>query len=125
MSSFKVGTDGVLLGASANISGVSRVLDIGTGTGLLAIMIGQRCNAEIVAIEPDYESYLEACINVSLCKWNNRIKVENKTLQEYNSINNRFDLIITNPPFFQVLLKILISGSLIQGMTIHLLHRIF
>ena len=104
-ATFKVGTDSVLLGASASISGVKRILDIGTGTGLLAIMLAQRCDAEIVAIEPDYESYLEACINVSLCKWNNRIKVENKTLQEYNSINNRFDLIITNPPFFSGSLK--------------------
>lgn len=49
-SSFKVGTDGVLLGAAANISGVTRVLDIGTGAGLPAIMLAQRCDAEIVAI---------------------------------------------------------------------------
>ena len=104
-SSFKVGTDGVLLGASANISGVNRVLDIGTGSGLLAIMLAQRCDAEIVAIEPDHESYLEACINVSLCKWNSRIKVENTTLQQYNPLNSRFDLIITNPPFFSGSLK--------------------
>jgi tRNA1Val (adenine37-N6)-methyltransferase len=104
-SSFKVGTDGVLLGASAIISGVNRVLDIGTGTGLLAIMLAQRCEAEIVAIEPDHESYLEACINVSLCKWNSRIKVENTTLQEYNPLNTRFDLIITNPPFFSNFIK--------------------
>ena len=105
MSSFKVGTDGVLLGASANTSGVKSVLDIGTGTGLLVIMLAQRCDAEIVGIEPDHESYLEACINVSLCKWSSRIKVENTTLQEYNPIGIRFDLIVTNPPFFSGSLK--------------------
>ncbi len=104
-ATFKVGTDGVLLGASANISGVKRILDIGTGTGLLAIMLAQRCDAEIVAIEPDHESYHEACNNVKHCKWNNRIKVENTTLQKYDSHNTRFDLIISNPPFFNDSLK--------------------
>jgi tRNA1Val (adenine37-N6)-methyltransferase len=99
-ATFKVGTDGVLLGASADISGANRILDIGTGTGLLAIMLAQRCDAEIVAIEPDHESYLEACINVQHCKWNNRIKVQNTTLQEYDPQNRKFDLIICNPPFF-------------------------
>ena len=104
-ATFKVGTDGVLLGASANISGVKRILDIGTGTGLLAIMLAQRCDAEIVAIEPDHESYHEACNNVKHSKWNNRIKVENTTLQKYDSNNTRFDLIISNPPFFSDSLK--------------------
>lgn len=104
-ATFKVGTDGVLLGASADITGVNRILDIGTGTGLLAIMLAQRCDAEIVAIEPDHESYNEACINVQHCKWNNRIKVENTTLQEYDSHNTKFDLIISNPPFFSDSLK--------------------
>ena len=68
-AAFKVGTDGVLLGASAGLNGVERILDIGTGTGLIAIMLAQRCNAEIVAIEPDHESFLQCLENVNLCRW--------------------------------------------------------
>jgi tRNA1Val (adenine37-N6)-methyltransferase len=104
-SAFKVGTDGVLLGSSADVSGVKTILDIGTGTGLIAIMLAQRCNAEIVAIESDKYSYNEACDNVRLCKWNSRIKVENSDLQNYSPGNKKFDLIITNPPYFSDSLK--------------------
>lgn len=104
-SAFKVGTDGVLIGASADITGVKRILDIGSGTGLIAIMLAQRCNAEIVSIEPDHESYLQTCYNVSLCKWSSRIKVENTRLQNYFPGNEKFDLIVTNPPYFTDSLK--------------------
>ena len=54
-SAFKVGTDGVLLGAYADISGVRNILDIGSGTGLISMMLAQRCDAQITAIEPDSE----------------------------------------------------------------------
>jgi tRNA1Val (adenine37-N6)-methyltransferase len=104
-SAFKVGTDGVLIGASADITGVKRILDIGSGTGLIAIMLAQRCNAEIVSIEPDHESYLQTCYNVSLCKWSSRIKVEHTTLQNYFPGKEKFDLIVTNPPYFTGSLK--------------------
>ncbi len=50
---FKVGTDGVLLGAYADVKGRRKILDIGTGTGLIALMLAQRCDAQITAIEPD------------------------------------------------------------------------
>ncbi len=104
-SAFKVGTDGVLLGASADVKGVKRILDIGSGTGLIAIMLAQRCDAEIVAIEPDHESYIQACDNVSLCKWSSRIKVENTDLQQYYPGKEKFDLIVSNPPYFSDSLK--------------------
>ena len=103
-AAFKVGTDGVLLGASAHISGVRRILDIGTGTGLIAIMLAQRCDANIVAIEPDHDSYIQCLENVNLCRWKPRIKVENSDLQNYQS-SEKFDLIVTNPPFFADSLK--------------------
>lgn len=99
-SSFKVGTDGVLLGAVADVKGRKRILDIGTGTGLIAIMLAQRSNADIVAIEPDRESFLQARHNINLCKWNNRIKIEQADLQNFNTAGRKFDLIVTNPPFF-------------------------
>ncbi|HUX58444.1 MAG TPA: methyltransferase [Bacteroidales bacterium] len=104
-STFKVGTDGVLLGASANISGMKKILDIGSGTGLIAIMLAQRSNAEIVAIEPDHDSFLQAKENISLCKWSSRIKVEHTDLQEYDPGEEKYDLIITNPPYFTDSLK--------------------
>jgi tRNA1Val (adenine37-N6)-methyltransferase len=99
-SVFKVGTDGVLLGAAAEVTGISKILDIGSGTGLIAIMSAQRSNAEIVAIEPDHESYIQTCENVKLCRWSDRIKVEHTNLQEYSKESIKFDLIVTNPPYF-------------------------
>jgi tRNA1Val (adenine37-N6)-methyltransferase len=104
-SAFKVGTDGVLLGAGADISGVSSILDIGCGTGLISIMLAQRCTAEITAIEPDKDSCLQAVGNVADCPWNERIKVLNTDLQSFNPGEEKFDLIITNPPFFTDSLK--------------------
>ena len=54
-SAFKVGTDGVLLGASAYVSGVKKILEIGSGTGLIALMLAQRSEAQIITIEPDHK----------------------------------------------------------------------
>ncbi len=99
-TAFKVGTDGVLLGAVADVNSRKRILDIGTGTGLIAIMLAQRSKAEIVAIEPDRESFLQAGSNISLCKWSNRIKIEQTDLQNFTTTGDKFDLIVTNPPFF-------------------------
>jgi tRNA1Val (adenine37-N6)-methyltransferase len=105
-STFKVGTDGVLLGACADLTGGKRILDIGTGTGLIAIMAAQRSDAEIVAIEPEEKSYREACENVKACKWNNRIKVVNVGFRDFFSGNDeQFDIIMTNPPYFRDSLK--------------------
>jgi tRNA1Val (adenine37-N6)-methyltransferase len=104
-SVFKVGTDSVLLGASADVAGVRSILDIGSGTGVISIMLAQRCDAEIVAIEPDNESYLQSCDNVAICPWNTRIRVENKNLQSFSQSDEKFDLIITNPPYFNDSIK--------------------
>ena len=104
-SAFKVGTDGVLLGACADISGVRSILDIGSGTGLISIMLAQRCDAQITAIEPDYESFKQTCENISCCDWHNRITVEHSDLQNFNSKHEKFDLIVTNPPYFSDSLK--------------------
>lgn len=99
-SAFKVGTDGVLLGACADVSGAEKILDIGTGTGLIALMLAQRCGGEIIGIEPDRDSFEQACQNVESSKWNGRIKIENTDLQSFNPENTRFDLVVTNPPYF-------------------------
>lgn len=99
-SAFKVGTDGVLLGACADVDGKENILDIGTGTGLIALMMAQRCSAAIYAIEPDHDSFLQASENVKLSRWHQRITVENCNLQSYFPGDLKFDLIVTNPPYF-------------------------
>lgn len=104
-SAFKVGTDGVLLGAVANVSGVGSILDIGSGTGLISLMLAQRSNAAITAIEPDSDSYLQTCENVSSSSWPDRIKVVNSDLQSFNPAKEIFDLIVSNPPYFTDSLK--------------------
>jgi tRNA1Val (adenine37-N6)-methyltransferase len=103
--SFKSGTDGVLLGAYTDVSHAEKVLDIGTGTGLIALMIAQRCKAVITAIEPDLDSYEQACENAMKSDWSKRIKIENVDLQNFNPAGEKFDLIVTNPPFFKDSLK--------------------
>ncbi len=104
-SAFKVGTDGVLLGAAADVTGAKRILDIGTGTGLIAIMLAQRSEADIVALEQDYDSYIQAVENVQSCRWSNRIQVVHTDLQNYSAGNEKFNLIVTNPPYFDRSLK--------------------
>jgi len=105
-SVFKVGTDGVLMGACADLDKGKRILDIGTGTGLIAIMTAQRSNAEIVAIEPEEKSFLEACENVRACRWHDRITVGNFGFREYfTGEKEQFDIIISNPPYFRDSLK--------------------
>lgn len=101
-TAMKVGTDGVLIGAWTELPLTGKVLDIGTGTGLLALMMAQR-NPELLihAIEIDEAASIQALQNIKESKWPDRISVEHISFQEYVfSTNERFDLIITNPPFF-------------------------
>lgn len=99
-SAFKVGTDGVLLGASAEVEGKTNILDVGTGTGLIALMLAQRSTALITAIEPDMDSFLQASENIRQSKWADKIYIENCTLQDFDSKVKDYDLIVTNPPYF-------------------------
>ncbi|MEZ7884568.1 MAG: methyltransferase, partial [Bacteroidales bacterium] len=105
----KVNTDGVLLGAWAKIRPLDKtILDIGTGTGVIALMMAQRApEAFITAVEIDEESSIEAEMNFSTSKWANRLKIENYSIQEFAKTNqsSKFDLIITNPPYFDQSLK--------------------
>jgi len=95
----KVGTDGVLLGAwSATTEG--NMLDIGTGTGLIAIMLAQRSKTgSIDAIEVETEAYHQAKENIAACNWKNRISAHHIPIQNYLP-TNKYNLIISNPPFF-------------------------
>lgn len=94
----KVGTDGVLLGAWAN--GGSRVLDIGSGTGLIALMMAQRFPAASVdGVEIDHEAALQSNENASESPFAERIRIFESALQEF-APSAKYDAIVTNPPFY-------------------------
>ena len=95
----KVGTDGVLLGAWANVSHAKSVLDIGAGTALVSLMIAQRSTAQIVGIEIDKDAASQAEENIEQSPWKERISIENIDFKNYKS-KQRFDVIVSNPPYF-------------------------
>jgi len=98
----KVGTDGVLLGAWADISNAKSVLDIGTGSGLIALMLAQRCDATITAIDIEPSAIVQANINTASSPWPKRIANLEVSLQHFTqNSNQQFDLIVSNPPFFK------------------------
>jgi tRNA1Val (adenine37-N6)-methyltransferase len=101
----KVGTDGVLLGAWATVKSAKSCLDIGTGTGLLALMVAQRNrDVAVVAIELDDEAVIQAKENVEASPWPNRIQVVHSDVRSYCAVKT-FDHIISNPPYFNDSLK--------------------
>lgn len=97
----KVGTDGVLLGAWADANQADRILDIGTGTGLIALMLGQRTpeTTHITALEIDQDAALQATENISRSPWHDKIDVKCADFNTYTA-ESAFDLIVSNPPYF-------------------------
>ena len=102
----KVGIDGILLGAWADVRDCNTILDIGTGTGLIALMLAQCSQAQITAIEIEKNAAKESAENVAASPWNNRVEVQNVSLQKFAAeTTSQFDLIVSNPPYFQNSLK--------------------
>lgn len=99
----KVSTDACLLGAAADLAGATRVLDIGTGTGLLALMAAQRAlEAQIEAVELDPDAAAQAAANVAASPWPGRIRVHSQSLADYAVTQPApFSHLLCNPPFFQ------------------------
>ena len=96
----KVGTDGVLLGAWAACDGAKCILDIGTGTGVIALQMAQRnAEAAICAVEIDATAAKRARSNFDMSPWAERLEVACCAVQEY-AVSEKFDLIISNPPYF-------------------------
>lgn len=101
-AAMKVGTDGVLLGAWVNISGANTMLDVGTGTGIIDLMLAQRSRANITGIEIEKNAAGEAAENARNSPWPNRISIHHKSFQEFAATSqNQFDCIVSNPPFFE------------------------
>lgn len=99
----KIGTDGVLLGAWAPITqNPFSILDIGAGTGIIALMLAQRSHAEIIdAIEIDDSAYEQCVSNFENAPWNDRLFCYHAALLEFaEEIDDTYDLIVSNPPFY-------------------------
>lgn len=98
----KVGTDAVLLGAWPEIDGVSRILDIGTGSGVIALMLAQRAvGAQVHGVEIDLAAMKQASENALRSPWAARIHIHGGAIQDFSpGDEGLFDLIVSNPPFF-------------------------
>ena len=100
-SAMKVGTDGVLLGAWCDVAADKSVIDAGTGTGLIALMVAQRSGATVTAVEIEENAAIEATGNVDLSPWRGRIAVVNGDFLDFASSQHvRVDHIVSNPPYF-------------------------
>jgi tRNA1Val (adenine37-N6)-methyltransferase len=99
----KVNTDGVLLGALAGSSSPSTILDIGTGTGVIALMLAQRhLSSAITAVEMDEAAAQTAKLNFGNSQFSDRLQVHAQSFQHYfaDHPSQQFDLIVSNPPFY-------------------------
>jgi tRNA1Val (adenine37-N6)-methyltransferase len=99
----KVGTDAVLLGAWTSLKhDPVSILDIGTGTGIIALILAQRSHAETIdALEIDEEAYEQSVENFENSPWNDRLFCYHASLEEFTEdIEDTYDLIISNPPFY-------------------------
>ncbi|MEB0951183.1 tRNA(1)(Val) (adenine(37)-N(6))-methyltransferase TrmN [Citrobacter sedlakii] len=100
----KVGTDGILLGAWAPVAGVKRILDIGTGSGLLALMLAQRTDESVTvdAVELDADAAEQAQENILQSPWAGRLTLHQEDVQGWASRQTvKFDLIVSNPPYYE------------------------
>ncbi len=101
-SAMKVCTDAVLFGAMAPVNRGDRVLDIGTGTGVLSLMAAQLGAAQVTAVELTQQGYEEAHINFNNSPWANHLEAVHQDIQGFAlTARCQYDLIICNPPFFE------------------------
>lgn len=98
----KVGTDGILLGAWAPVKAAKEILDIGAGTGLIALMMAQRANeAKITGVEIDEVACKQAASNAANSPWADRVTLKNEPIQDFAKFPAvDYDLVLSNPPFF-------------------------
>lgn len=97
----RVNTDAVLLGAWVATDKCRTILDIGTGSGVIALMLAQKSEARITAIDIDKASAEQAAENVSQSPYSDRVQVKHCSLQDFVKTNDQqFSLVVTNPPYF-------------------------
>jgi len=102
----KVSTDAVLLGAWVVSEGSKNILDIGTGTGIIALMLAQKSKAQIHAIDIDKTAFEQAKVNFEESVFKDFLSAEHNSLQIFSKIHpKKFDLVVTNPPYFVDSLK--------------------
>ncbi|MCC9167158.1 tRNA1(Val) (adenine(37)-N6)-methyltransferase [Pontibacter harenae] len=102
----KVCTDSCVFGAYVEVAQAQTILDIGTGTGLLALMVAQRSEASVDAVEINAEAQMQARENFASSSWAERLKLHAVSLQEYAQYSQQqYDVILSNPPFFLSSLK--------------------
>ncbi len=107
-TAMKVTTDACIFGAYTLIDGTKKILDIGTGTGLVAMMLAQRTTAQIDAVEIENSAYNQAVTNIQESVFKEQINVFNTSIQLFSTRSeqqNQYDLIVSNPPFFHNHLK--------------------
>ncbi len=105
-SGMKICTDAVLFGAMAPVNQDDQVLDIGTGTGVLALMSAQLGAAKVTAVELTLEAFKEADINFNNSPWAAQLEAVHQDIQSFAiTADRQYDLIISNPPFFENHLK--------------------
>lgn len=98
---FRVGTDGVLLGTLANVENAQNILEVGTGTGLISLMIAQRnVSAKILAIDINEQAVKLAQENFKNSPFSERLQVELQDFKHFETVE-KFDFIVCNPPFFE------------------------
>ncbi|MGS2719245.1 tRNA1(Val) (adenine(37)-N6)-methyltransferase [Paraglaciecola aestuariivivens] len=99
----KVGTDSLMLGSWVEPKEASKILDIGTGSGLLAIMLAQKApsHAQITGIDIDKHAITQAKTNAANCPWSQKITFYQSDVQTW-PLNQQYDLVISNPPYFAV-----------------------
>lgn len=117
----KVCTDSCVFGATIPVDKKpASILDIGTGTGLLALMLAQRTDAAIDAVEMNYDAALQARDNCFKSQWQGRLTIHDLSIQDFFKITTKqYDLIVSNPPFFSASLR---SGNESKDMAWHQSH---
>lgn len=115
LAAMKVCTEACVFGALTEADNPGRILDIGTGTGLLSLMAAQQFSCAIDAVEMEEGAYRQAMINFKASPWSDRLAIFHTSIQEFTP-SHQYDLILCNPPFFSDHLQ---SPSKARNMAMH------
>lgn len=119
-TAMKIGTDGILLGAWVSLKDPFSILDVGPGTGVMSLMIAQRSNADLIdAVEIDEDAYEQCVDNFENSPWGDRLFCYHASFEEFaeEMKDEKYDLIISNPPFFKAPLPAKKSSVSSQNLT--------